>query len=63
MLLESLRRALLWASDFVWGPWTLALLLGTGLFLTFATASSRWRFFRRLTRTLIPKQQEAHAGS
>ena len=31
---ESLRSAVIWASDAVWGPWTPALLLGTGVFLT-----------------------------
>jgi AGCS family alanine or glycine:cation symporter len=41
MLPEPLRqagalaaRAILWASDSVFGPWTIALLFGTGLFLT-----------------------------
>jgi alanine or glycine:cation symporter, AGCS family len=34
MLPEPVRQAVLWTSDAVWGPWTLALLLGTGLFLT-----------------------------
>ena len=38
-LLEGLRRAILAASDFVWGPWTMLLLLGSGLFL-----SLRYRF-------------------
>jgi alanine or glycine:cation symporter, AGCS family len=35
MLPESLRRAIFWASDAVFGPWTMALLFGTGIFLTF----------------------------
>ena len=35
MLPESVRAAIHWASDTIWGPWVLPLLLlGTGLFLT-----------------------------
>lgn len=33
-MVENLSRAINAASNFVWGPWTMALLLGTGLFLT-----------------------------
>ncbi|MDY7232453.1 alanine/glycine:cation symporter family protein [Hyalangium rubrum] len=63
MLPESIRKAIFWASDFVWGPWTMALLLGAGLFLTF-----RYRFvqvtrFPEAARTLIPAQQEGAKGA
>ncbi len=63
MLPESIRKAIFWASDFVWGPWTMALLLGTGLFLTL-----RYRFvqvtrFPEAARTLIPAQQEGARGA
>ena len=37
--LDALSRAVHVASDLVWGPWTMALLLGSGLFLTL-----RYRF-------------------
>lgn len=33
-MLELASRAVYQASDLVWGWWTIALLLGTGLFLT-----------------------------
>ncbi|ADO73069.1 alanine/glycine:cation symporter family protein [Stigmatella aurantiaca] len=63
MLPESVRLSILWASDFVWGPWTLAFLLGTGLFLTL-----RYRFvqvtrFPEAARTLVPAQQEGARGA
>ncbi len=34
-MLESLADAVQWASNAVWGPWTIFLLFGTGVFLTF----------------------------
>ena len=63
MLPEPITKAIFWASDFVWGPWTMALLLGTGLFLTL-----RYRFvqvtrFPEAARTLIPAQQEGARGA
>lgn len=47
--LAAVTRAVTWASNLVWGPWTIALLLGTGLFLTL-----RYRFIqlRRLPEAL-----------
>lgn len=53
-MLDGLTRAVTWASNAVWGPWTIALLLGTGIFLTI-----RYRFvqiarFREVLRTLWP---------
>ena len=39
--LTAVTQAVTWASNLVWGPWTIALLLGTGLFLTF-----RYRFIQ-----------------
>ena len=55
MLPEPLQRAIFWASDAIFGPWTMALLLGTGLFL-----SIRYRFvqvthFREAVRTMVPR--------
>jgi alanine or glycine:cation symporter, AGCS family len=62
MLPEPVRHAILWLSDFVWGPWTIVLLLGTGLFLSF-----RYRFpqvfrFREALRTLVPEAQPGASG-
>lgn len=51
---EELTRAVTWASHFVWGPWTIALLFGTGILLTL-----RYRFvqlvrLREALRALKP---------
>jgi len=60
---ETTRTLILTASDLVWGPWTLALLLGTGLFLTW-----RYRFvqvvrFREAVRTMIPPAAPGASGA
>lgn len=63
MLPEPLRRAIVWASDFVWGPWMLVLLLGAGLFLTFRYRFVQVRLFPEAARTLVPAQQEGARGA
>ncbi|MCB1008010.1 MAG: sodium:alanine symporter family protein [Acidobacteria bacterium] len=62
-MLEVLTRAVNWASNAVWGPWTIALLLGTGIFLTV-----RYRFvqitrFPEMLRTLWPKGAGSGEGA
>jgi AGCS family alanine or glycine:cation symporter len=56
-------RAIFWAADAVFGPWTIALLLGSGVFL-----SLRYRFvqltrFREALRTLMPPADDAAGGA
>ncbi|MBZ0113328.1 MAG: amino acid carrier protein [Thermoanaerobaculia bacterium] len=48
-MLEAIGNAVHWASETVWGPWTIFLLFGTGVFLTL-----RFRFVQvtRLTEAL-----------
>ncbi len=63
MLPEPVRTAILRAADAVFGPWTMALLLGTGLFLTI-----RYRFvqvvrFPEACRTLVPAAQAGAKGA
>ena len=53
MLPETVRDAIFWAADAIFGPWTIALLFGTGLFLTM-----RLRFVQ-VTRFA---RRPAHAG-
>jgi len=58
-----LSGAILWAADAVFGPWTIALLLGSGVFLSF-----RYRFvqvtrFREALRTVVPAQEAGAAGA
>jgi AGCS family alanine or glycine:cation symporter len=56
MLPEPLRQAIDVASNFVWGPWTLALLLGTGVFLTVRLRFVQVLRFREGLRAMVPAQ-------
>jgi AGCS family alanine or glycine:cation symporter len=57
---ELLTQAVGWASDAVWGPWTIALLLGSGIFL-----SLRYRFpqVTRLGQALRSLRSASAAGA
>jgi AGCS family alanine or glycine:cation symporter len=57
---EPVRAAILWTSDFVWGPWTIVLLLGTGLFLSIRYRFAQVTRFPDALRTMVP---EAEAGA
>lgn len=57
-----ISSAIVWASNAVWGPWTIALLLGAGLFL-----SVRYRFpqvlrFREALSVLVPVAKAGAPG-
>ena len=54
MLPESARDAIIWAADAAFGPWTIALLLGTGLFLSARLRFVQVRRFADGVRTLDP---------
>jgi AGCS family alanine or glycine:cation symporter len=54
MFPEFLRRAIFWASDAVFGPWTMALLFGTGLFLTFRLRFVQIVRFGDAVRAMVP---------
>ncbi len=56
MLPEFIRQAITAASDFVWGPWTLALLLGSGVFLTLRLRFVQVLRFRDAVRAMVPAQ-------
>ena len=62
MLPEAVRNAILWAADAVFGPWTIALLFGTGLFLTVRLRFVQVRRFGDGLRTLVPAAQEGARG-
>jgi alanine or glycine:cation symporter, AGCS family len=62
MLPEPVRDAILWAADAVFGPWTIALLLGTGLFLSARLRFVQVRRFADGLRTLVPPRQEGAGG-
>jgi AGCS family alanine or glycine:cation symporter len=56
MLPESIRNAIDVASNFVWGPWTMALLLGTGVFLTLRFRFVQVTRFGDGLRAMVPTQ-------
>ena len=55
MLPEAVRNAIFWAADAVFGPWTIALLFGTGIFLTVRLRFVQVRRFGDGLRTLDPR--------
>src|SRR5262245_26012309 len=55
-VLDALSGAIHWTSDFVWGPWTPALLLGTGLFLTVRLGFVQVVRFREAFRSMVASQ-------
>src|SRR5687767_15200406 len=57
MLSESARQFILWAGDAIFGPWTIAILVGTGLFLTVRLRFVQVVRFREAMRTLIPEER------
>jgi AGCS family alanine or glycine:cation symporter len=63
MLAEAVRSAVFWTSDAVWGPWTMALLLGTALFLTIRFRFIQVARFGEAFRTLIPEQGAGAKGA
>lgn len=58
--MQTFSQAVNWASNAVWGPWTIALLLGTGLFL-----SLRFRFVQvtHLGRALAALRSRGSTGA
>jgi AGCS family alanine or glycine:cation symporter len=59
-VLETLANAVTWTSNFVWGPWTIGLIFGTGLYLTL-----RYGFVqvRRLGEALANFKPVSEAGA
>src|SRR5687767_11723916 len=62
MLPESVRAAIHWTSNAVWGPWTIFLLLGTGLFLTVRLRFVQVTRFGDALRTLVPAEKKGAGG-
>jgi AGCS family alanine or glycine:cation symporter len=62
MLPEAVRSAIFWAADAIFGPWTIALLFGTGIFLTIRLRFVQVRRFGDGLRTLIPAAQDGARG-
>jgi AGCS family alanine or glycine:cation symporter len=62
MLPEPVRHAIDVASNAVWGPWTMVLLLGTGVYLTVRLRFVQVVRFREALRAMVPAQASG-AGS
>jgi AGCS family alanine or glycine:cation symporter len=60
--LEALSRAIHATSDFVWGPWTMALLLGSGLFLTLRYGFVQVTRFREAARSMFGSAERGSDG-
>ena len=56
MFPEFLRNAIDVASNAVWGPWTMALLLGTGVFLTIRLRFVQVVRLREAVRAMVPER-------
>src|SRR5262245_19709910 len=70
MLPESLReagaliaRGIFAASDAVFGPWTIALMFGTGIFLTFRLRFVQVVRFREAVRAMAPPADTGASGA
>jgi alanine or glycine:cation symporter, AGCS family len=62
-LADRVSAAIIWAADAVFGPWTLALLLGSGLFLTIRLRFVQVTHFREALRTLVPAVRAGARGA
>ena len=60
---DLLARAIFWCADAIFGPWTMALLLGSGIFLTIRYRLVQVVHFGEALRTVVPPQQSGSAGA
>lgn len=63
MLPEAVRVAILRAADLVFGPWTVALLLLSGVFLTLRLRFVQVLRFREALRAMLARPEEAAGGA
>lgn len=61
--METIRRAVFWASDLVWGPWTILLLFGTGVYLTVRFRLPQVLRLREALRNLAPRARADGIGA
>jgi alanine or glycine:cation symporter, AGCS family len=59
---EALRSAIFWTSDAVFGPWTMALLLGSGLYLTIRLRFLQVVRFPEALATMLPSAEAGAKG-
>jgi AGCS family alanine or glycine:cation symporter len=58
----SLSSLLLRASDLVYGPWTIALVLGSGLYLTVLFRFVQLRRFRDALASIVPRPEDGQGA-
>ena len=63
MLPETVRRAIFWASDAIFGRWTILLLFGTGIFLTVRLRFVQVVRFRDAVRAMAPVAETGAGGA
>lgn len=61
-LVTALQNTLLMIDDIVWGPVMLALLVGTGIFLTIRTKALCWRNLPYALRSVLSKEARQKKG-
>ena len=61
-MLEILSSAVNWTSNLVWGPWTIAFLFGTGVFLTLRFGFVQIRRFREALVNFKPQTDKSAQG-
>ena len=61
-MLEALSSAVNWTSGLVWGPWTIAFLFGTGVFLTLRFGFVQIRRFRQALTNFKPQTDRSAKG-
>jgi AGCS family alanine or glycine:cation symporter len=61
-MLEVIRNAVDWANGIVWGPWTIALLFGTGIFLTLRYGFVQVRRFKEALVNFKPRTDKSAKG-
>lgn len=62
-MLDTLANAVNWTSSFVWGPWTIALIFGTGLYLTLRYGFVQVRLLRQAFANFKPVSRADARGS
>jgi len=62
-VLETLANAVTWTSSLVWGPWTIALIFGTGLDLTLRFRIVQVRRFGEAFANFKPVSRSDAKGS
>ena len=61
--METITRGVTWCNDLVWGPWMIALLLGTGIFLSVCFRFVQLTRLGEALRTIRPTLEAGAKGA